>query len=916
MTNCSKRENGRKALIALFVLLLAMSCLPSIAFSQADSTRRSSQGIKKGDAPPKGAAKKAKRPGFDLPDSLYNAVDSIRGDIDTVVYYTGKDSTVFDINVKRMTLTGEATLDFRTQHINAHRITMDMIAKTLTATSTTYDSVIAASTGKQRRIIRDTARVKSRGAPKLIDGSTVYEGESIIYNFKSKQGNVALATSSLEGGYYSGEKIKQVAPQTLFIQNGRYTTCDAPTPHFYFESPKMKLISGDEVFAEPVYLYIADVPIFVLPFAVFPQHTGGRHSGLIAPGYQTTGNRGYGLTHLGYYHVFSDYFDAAIQTDLYTRGGYNLAFNTQYMKRYVLSSPIALNLGYSKTRTSLDDPYTTDFNIGLGMGTLNIDPVTTLSGNLHFTSNGYTRNNAQNINDVVNQVATSSASFHTSLEQIDFSFDASYSRNQNLRDGTYTETSPSLSWSKMTAINPFGSPSDGESSNILKTLRITYGGNASRTTAKTQVKIAADSLRCIEGDTSFRYRESYSINHFPSISISPKLGYISITPSFSYNEQWFLRRKTKSARLQITACPTIKNGFDTSVVFDEQTQTGFYREPNYNYGISFGTTLYGNANLGFFGLKAIRHVLSPSVSLNYNPDFSANGTASYIDPKTGQPVPYSIYELDNGYRGSGKSGRIGISLANDFEAKIEHRVNPDSTYDEKVKLLNIGIGTGYDIVQKLFSPLSVSGYSQVGSLFSFNVSAGFSWYPYNYSGGDSTAHTLIALKQGLLRLTNTSFSLNGSFSSSETTEGENVDSLRRFFDVTSPDVEREMFFGGYYPGRFVSVPFRPKWNTSYRVSYDESFNKSGITRSLRGGASLTLNLTPNWSFTTSADYDFVAGSFVVPNLRVHRDLHCWEINFDYRPVGLIKGFNLEIRIKADQLRDIKLTRQESTYGTF
>ena len=505
----------------------------------------------------------------------------------------------------------------------------------------------------------------------------------------------------------------------------------------------------------------------------------------------------------------------------------------------------------------------------------------------------------------MNQQATSSASFHTQSELLDFSFDATYSRSQNLRDGTYSETSPSLSWNKITAINPFGSPSDGESSNILRTVRITYGGNASRSATKSIVYVARDSARGISADTSFRYVERYSINHSPSISISPKLGYISITPSFSYSEQWFLRRKIKTARLK-----------DTNVVVDEQIQNGFYREPTYNYGISFGTTLYGNANLGVLGLKAIRHVLSPSVSLNYNPDLSANGTASYIDPKTGQLVKYSIYEADNGYRGSGKSGTVNVSLANDFEAKIEHKVNADSTYDEKVKLLNMGISSGYDLVQDKFSPVSLSGYSQVGSLFSFNVSAGFSWYPFNSFGGDSTEHTLISLKRGLLRLTNTSFSLNGSFSSGETTEGENVDSLRRFFDVTSPDVEREMFFGGYYPGRFVSIPFRPKWNTSYRISYNESFGKNGITRSLSGGASLTLNLTRNWSFTTSADYDFVAGSFVVPNLRIHRDLHCWEINFDYRPVGLIKGFNLEIRIKADQLKDIKLTRQESTYGTF
>jgi hypothetical protein len=55
---------------------------------------------------------------------------------------------------------------------------------------------------------------------------------------------------------------------------------------------------------------------------------------------------------------------------------------------------------------------------------------------------------------------------------------------------------------------------------------------------------------------------------------------------------------------------------------------------------------------------------------------------------------------------------------------------------------------------------------------------------------------------------------------------------------------------------------------------------------------------------------------LVPNIRVTRDLHCWEMNFDYRPTGTFRGFNFEIRIKAEQLRDVKLTRTENSFGQF
>jgi hypothetical protein len=125
-----------------------------------------------------------------------------------------------------------------------------------------------------------------------------------------------------------------------------------------------------------------------------------------------------------------------------------------------------------------------------------------------------------------------------------------------------------------------------------------------------------------------------------------------------------------------------------------------------------------------------------------------------------------------------------------------------------------------------------------------------------------------------------------------------------------------MMMGGNYPGRYVNIPYSPKWNINYGLSYGESYGASGISRTFSGNASISLSLTQHWRMSTYTSYDFVAKQITVPSISISRDLHCWELNFTYRPIGLIKGFNLELRIKADMLKDIKLTRQESTYGTF
>lgn len=857
---------------------------------------------------------KVKRPGFDLPDSLFIARDSVKGDIDTIVYYTAQDSSVFEVKKKKMILTGDATLDYQVRNLQAHRIIMDFTKNTLTATSGAFDSVLASNLGKQRRIIRDTSRVQSRGAPKLMDGPTPYEGEVILYNLKTKQGTVQLGTTTMQGGYYYGEKIKQVEPKTLFVENGRYTTCSQPTPHYYFESPRMKVISGDQVFAAPVYLYIADVPIFALPFAVFPNHASGRTSGIIAPNYSTTGGRGFGLTHLGYYEVFDDYFDALVKTDLYTKGGYNLNFISQYMKRYLLNGPINLTVGYSKSRNSSVDPYETNFELGFGVPTLNINPVTTISTDLHLQSNNYALLNAQSINDVLQQNATSRASFNTSFEDIGFALSGSYSRQQNLRTGTHEETSPSFSFSRTSPIYIFGNPSGSDDANLLQTVQLNYGGSVTRSDQKELHQVATDSLH--RGDTSFVYTSQTVISHNPSLSIQPKLGYISLTPSVSYSEDWLLRSKTKTARFQID---TIGGRHDTTTVFDESFSKGFYRVNRYNFALSASTTVYGVANIGAFGVKALRHTLQPSVSFTYTPDVSGQEARYYTDPRTQQQIRYSRYEEDlgaGGYALGAKSGTMGFSLGNDFEAKVEHKVNADSSTEDKVKILNLNFGSGYDLIQKIFSPLSASMNTQIGTLLSISGNASYSFYPRNFYGGDSTKHTLLFLGKGILRANNVSFSLSGGFSSGISTEGDNMDSLRRFFQLRTPEDERMMYLGGNYPGAFISIPFRPKWNMNYSVSYTESYSIAGSQKNLSANLSFTLSLTKNWSFSTSASYDLESKQIVVPNLRVHRDLDCWELNFDYRPTGIIRGFNFELRLKAPELRDIKLTRQESTYGQF
>ena len=888
--------------LCYWFLFIAL-CLASNAYAQGNTGT--------GDTAKAAPKPKLVRPGFDLPDSLYIAHDTTRDDIDTIVRYTAKDSTVFNVARKSMTLVNTATVQFQNREMDAYTIVMDFQQNTLTAYSYDVDSVVNASLALRRRIIRDTNRVKARGAPVLHEGETTYVGEVIIYNFKTRRGTVQLGTTEMEGGFYYGEKIKQVAPKTLFVENGRYTTCDEPVPHYYFESPKMKVIMGDLIFAEPVYLYVADVPVFVLPFGVFPNHSGGRHSGIIAPNYQTTGDRGYGLTHLGYYVVFNDYLDAAAQADIYTKGGWNGDFKLEWMKRYLLNSAADIHLGYGFTRFNSVDQYQKNWLIEGSLPNLALGYETQLNANISFQSNNYNQNNAQSWQQYLTQQITSNASFSTAWEDLGMSLGIGYSRFQKLTDGEYSEQSPSLNFNKSTFF-PFAS-TEGESVDpTLASLGIGYNLTASRNVAK-QVSVNAN------GDTSFYNTEQYGVLHSPTISISPKLGHFAITPSFSFQDAWVFKQHTRNYYATFVR-DTVNHTIDTVVNYTETSTSGFHNLYNYNVGVGVSTTLYGIANINAFGIEAIRHTVIPSISLTYHPDLSQNEAYTHATVSgTGQTVYYNQYEeeLNGGIVGPGKSSLLGVSLGNDFEAKVERQITKDSTGVDHVKLFHLDASSGYNLNTKIISPLSLSAFSSIGTLFNVSGNATFSFYPSTYTGADSTTNSLVSLREGLLRPQNVSASLSGSFSSSKTLEGDNYDSLRRQFNITTPEDERALMLGGYYPGPFVDVPFRPKWNVSYGLNYTQSYTITGLERNFNATATLSLPLTKNWLFTTSASYDLVNRKIIVPELRVYRDLHCWEMNFSYRPPGSgISGFNLEIRVKAPQLQDVKLMRTENDYGNF
>ena len=47
-----------------------------------------------------------------------------------------------------------------------------------------------------------------------------------------------------------------------------------------------------------------------------------------------------------------------------------------------------------------------------------------------------------------------------------------------------------------------------------------------------------------------------------------------------------------------------------------------------------------------------------------------------------------------------------------------------------------------------------------------------------------------------------------------------------------------------------------------------------------------------------------------------RDLHCWEMNFNWVPNGSMKMWNFTIRVKASVLGDLKYERRKDFHDNY
>lgn len=881
-----------------------------------------------------------------LMDSLQLAIyhhnklidDSIRLDslnrqkkngIDAPVNFSANDSMVYDARNKTAFLYGTSSVKYENMDLKSEHITLNM------------DSSLVHATG-----VRDTATKGLTGTPVFTLGSDNYESDTMAFNFKTKKGLIDNVKTQQEEGYLSSELSKRNADGEIFLKHGRYTTCDKEHPDFYIALSRAKVRPGKDVVFGPAYLVVADVPLpLAIPYGFFP-FSKKYSSGFIMPTYGDESTRGFYLRDGGYYFAINDKWDLKLLGEIYTKGSWGLSAATNYRKRYRYSG--SFYGSYQDTKTG--DKGMPDFSRQQSFKIQwshrqdpKANPYSSLAASVNFATSSYERNNLNSLYNpqtLSQTTRTSSVSWGTNFSSIGLSLSATANLNQNMSDSSIALTLPDLNIS-LSRFYPFKRRHAVGAERWYEKIAVSYTGQISNS-------INTKEDRLFHSNLIKDWRNG--MQHRIPISGSFTLfNYINVNPSFNFTDRMYTNKVTRSWN---TA--TQKEVADTTY--------GFHNIYNWDFSISASTKLYGMfiPNRKLFGdkIQAIRHVITPSVSFSYAPDFGASRYGYYSSYQRTNPdgsvdlVDYSPYSNGlYGVPGHGKMGSVSFSFDNNVEMKIKS--DKDSTGIRKLSIIdNLGFRMSYNMAakEKPWSDLSVDLRLKWWKNYTFNLNAVFASYAYELDShgrpyvGNHTYWGMgkIGRFQGMSQ--NISYTLTpekikklfGGGSDENNSKGKRNDPNAEGIDTNiESNVDDDMIEGQRNARSKRSnnkaktdddgyMTFNMPWSITfgYGITMRENtdirkFNYHTMrypymfTQTLNFSGN--IRISDGWNISFSSGYDFDHHAMSMTTASLQRDLHCFNMSCQV-VLAPYTSYNFTFRCNASTLTDALKYDKRSGYS--
>ena len=799
------------------------------------------------------------------------------------IVYHADDSMVIDIPTEKVYLYGKVSkIKYEENNLSAPKIEFDqkrsIISAFLVKDSTGKAIAYPFYDGTDSKSVMDTIRINMKTGKGMTKGTYTKQGEMFVY----------------------GEKIKKIDTSVFYAFRTRFTTCNLDTPHFAFISNKAKFINKKWAFTGPVHPEFEGVPLPIsLPFGIFPL-TQGRHSGLLAPTFIADAQRGLALENLGYYRIFSPNLDLITRGTLYSYGSWNLNFNPRYFKRYRYQGNLVLSLQSFKP---LDAPTTNTFNITWNHSAdTKARPGVTFSANVNAGStkyNGQLPNSPQT--NFQNQLS-SSITYAKTWKNKPYNISISANHNQNNVTKVTNLNVPDIAFNINTQY-PFRRKEQTGNIKWYENIGIGYQGN---TKTLTSFIDTAGNIGKQIGDNL-----KYGAQHNIPITLSlPPLGVLQISPSISYQETWFQQK--------------LRTGYNTYTLKTDtiSLEKGLYTARQVLFGIGASTRIFG-----MFGfnknskIKAIRHEIRPTLSINYTPNVNENNHY-YTNTSATERSQISVFQNSGIYSpySNIRNGGISFGIDNNITMKVKNSSDTSAAADKKITLIDgLSINSSYNFLADSFKLALISLSARTNLFDKINVSASASIDPYQTDENGRPKNRLVMKdKFSLGNLTNAQVALQTSFKGgdkSKKTVNEklnNPQNLNPSNGITQDEYQQEAAYIRSNPAEFAD--FEIPWNIdlSYSFSVSKRFDQTikDFTSTTNQGVTFnaSANLTPKWKIGANGTYDITTKTLGVISMYLTRDLHCWQMAINISPVGKNRSFSINISPKSPILRDLKINR--------
>lgn len=735
------------------------------------------------------------------------------------------------------------------------------------------------------------------GEPVFKQGAESFNSENLSYNFKTRKGLISGIITKEGDSYIHGNIVKKFPDNSINIRNGLYTTCGDKDPHFEIKFAKARIIPDDKIITGPAYLMVEGVPTpLAVPFGYFPNKKGQK-SGVLIPSYGESASRGFFLENGGYYLGLGEHFDLAIRGDIYSHGSWAAKAISNYIKKYKFSGNI--NLGYAINIEGEKGAPTyqknKDFFIKWSHNQdAKARPNSRFSANVNAGSSRYNTYNPSSTQDYLSNTLQSNVSYSATLWR-NCNFSANMRHSQNTITKAITMDLPQLAFS-VNRFYPLRFERKVAKTKWYDNISVSYNMNA-------QNKINTFDSLLFKNDILKKMQNG--MQHTLPVSWSGRvLKNFTWTNGFNFNERWYLQSIKKT---------WVSDTANISILKTDTVQ-GFKPAHDFNFSSSLSTRLYGMFQFKKGKIVAIRHVISPSVSFVFTPDFGNPfwGYYRYLvdqDKPAEKPVRYySVFE--NGIYGAppaNKSGFVNMSISNNLEMKTRSKKDTVSGTRKVVLIDNFSVSGGYDIAKDSlnWSKISMSGRTKLFK--NIDVTYASLWDPYITDSMGINKDTFeFAKNKRLLRLVNTDWAFNLNW---------NLRPKEKKKDIASPNASNEEI-DMIKANRDMYIDFDEPWSLSlqYTLNLSNRFNITDKKMERKVIQTLAFNgdvsITDKWKVGFTSGYDFEQKDFSYTSVNIYRDLHCWELVFNWIPMGFRKSYNMTVRVKSAVLQDLKLTKKK------